>query len=675
LATYVREHEYQDGTWSLVENDILEETIAINTLSLETNIEYQSELWKLNKRFAVINDGAPVDEHNNPLSPLQFCVALRSSLRLLDFDIKTKLTAYKTFATLIYKHYETVILAVNNYFIAEGILPHLTYEKSEDTNPSQANDHPKGEQTLEEREDSSFDNSLSPDSEKISGQYSSELELVNAIRDLLKETRSYKAPSVQPDGSGGFGGAPINIFTNDQLVGAVENIQSNTANVLTTNSTLTPINIAANSENLSRALKEKSPDGEIDAKDMYTIDLVGMLFEYILTDENLPDSIKTLLSHLHTPFLKLAFIDTRFFEKKEHPSRLLLDSLAEAGANWVNHDGSAQYDMYNEIKLIVNRVMEEFKNDVHLFAELLMEFNLLKKKITHMHKLKERNSIEKTQGQEKLRQAKALARHEIKQRIKGRRLPASIIALLSPWFTYLTFIQLRNGDNTEQWNQALKLIDDLLLYSSIKHEQIDVARLSDNFNYITEAVGAGLKSIAYNPTKTTEIINGLNVLKQCILDKRALKTTPAEATKIVAEPDTKEVIDGKSHIKHPEEPVFEDTSHPSAQAPEYDPTQPEDEPTPEEEKVINYLKLIEPGTWIEFTDKVRLKVSGFSSKVSKYMLVDQTSQKVVMRSRLDLARDVISGRAKVVTGSTKPLFERALEKIFQNLDEQAKATT
>ncbi len=55
------------------------------------------------------------------------------------------------------------------------------------------------------------------------------------------------------------------------------------------------------------------------------------------------------------------------------------------------------------------------------------------------------------------------------------------------------------------------------------------------------------------------------------------------------------------------------------------------------------------------------------------MLVDSTSQKVVMISHLELARKIISEDAKVVAGSTKPLFERALEKIFQRLDSESKS--
>src|SRR5690606_34709611 len=104
------------------------------------------------------------------------------------------------------------------------------------------------------------------------------------------------------------------------------------------------------------AAKSDEP-GAIDAKDMDTIDLVGLLFEYMLSDDNLPDSVKTLLSYLHTPFLKIAFIDKDFFEQTEHPARVLLNSLAEAGSRWVSNDGSSQYDMYNKIKTTVFRLL------------------------------------------------------------------------------------------------------------------------------------------------------------------------------------------------------------------------------------------------------------------------------------------------------------------------------
>ena len=41
-----------------------------------------------------------------------------------------------------------------------------------------------------------------------------------------------------------------------------------------------------------------------------------------------------------------------------------------------------------------------------------------------------------------------------------------------------------------------------------------------------------------------------------------------------------------------------------------------------------------------------------------------------MKSGLELARDMISNQAKIISGSSKPFFERALENIRVKLAEQ-----
>ena len=384
---------------------------------------------------------------------------------------------------------------------------------------------------------------------------------------------------------------------------------------------------------------------------MYTIDLVGILFEYILTDENLPDSVKAILSHLHTPFLKLAFIDTKFFEKPEHPARLLLDSLAEAGTNWVGNDNTSEYDMYNEIKAVVTRILQEFKNDVRLFAETLFEFNRLKNKLTHRHQLKERNNVEKVQGQERLRIAKERAKKEIEMRTKGIKLPTAVIQMLKPWYTYLTLLQLRDTDNEALWKQALRVVDEVVYFFNFKNEDADRSELEPRFKGILTAIKIGFNTLSYDQAKTKKILVDLTALKIATVKRYC----PDEG--ITNKPSDTEVSAASQIPVRKAEPIKPK----------------EEEPNEEEAKVINYLKLIEPGTWFEFEKKTRYKVSGFSSKIMKYMLVDNTSQKVVMISRLELARKIIKGEAKVVAGSTKPLFERALERIFHRLESETPA--
>ena len=92
---------------------------------------------------------------------------------------------------------------------------------------------------------------------------------------------------------------------------------------------------------------------------------------------------------------------------------------------------------------------------------------------------------------------------------------------------------------------------------------------------------------------------------------------------------------------------------------------------PEEAKIVDSLKMVEFGTWFEFDGGKRLKVAWYNKKTQHYMLVDQQGRKVSLAAGLQLARDMLAGRAKIIAGSTKPFFERALENIYHTLNERA----
>ncbi len=664
LSTHIRENELHNESWSLVDENVLEETICITTHSTELQIEYREKLWQLEQRFEHIKN-IEVGEANNPLSPIQFFVALRSTLKTIPLNINTKTLYYKALRNITNQQYATLLNKANAFLISEGILPEIRYEKTLDRNQADGSDTVTSPDHVKHSE-----NGVEGNPQEETQDAESEPSLVNSIRSLLQrarhvsneeapipvkehchETVNIDNPGIPANTPGVESAIPVPkdpvVFNDIQIVEAVEAVQDSaaTAHFFAASQTEEIVTVATNiSENSARVYRElynASPDGSISAKNMYTIDMVGMLFEYILSDENLPDSVKTLLSHLHTPFLKLAFLDSTFFENEEHESRMLLNSLAEAGANWVHHDGTSQYDMYNEIKRTVQRAVKEFKNDVNLFGQLLIEFNMLTKRVTHMHNLRERNSIEKKEGQEKHEQAKTLAREEIKKRIEGKRVPSSIISLLSPWFTYLTHIQLREGIDSDKWKQALAVIDNLTIYSSIKTVKQDVSKLEEGFETIITVVKVGLSDVAYNQAKSIAIIDELNELKDDVLKKRTIKTTVATEKK-----------------------------NPTQGVPPVNNT-----PSPEEERVMNYIKLIEPGTWIEYYKQHRLKVNGYKSETGKYILIDQSSQEVTMLSRLEFARDILAEKATIIDGTAKPLFERALENIRQNLGKQVQLSS
>jgi hypothetical protein len=99
------------------------------------------------------------------------------------------------------------------------------------------------------------------------------------------------------------------------------------------------------------------------------INLVGLLFAFIQDDDNLPASLRALIARLHIPLLKVALLDKGLFSRASHPARRLLNEIAGGAMQWARSDESLQLRM----ERIVQRLLNEFAEDVSIFAELLYD--------------------------------------------------------------------------------------------------------------------------------------------------------------------------------------------------------------------------------------------------------------------------------------------------------------
>ncbi|MGZ8993380.1 MAG: DUF1631 family protein, partial [Burkholderiaceae bacterium] len=68
--------------------------------------------------------------------------------------------------------------------------------------------------------------------------------------------------------------------------------------------------------------------------DKLTIELVGMLFDHVMQDKQVPSEIKARISRLQFPVLKSALMDAAFFASSAHPARKLIDRIAGTSAGW-----------------------------------------------------------------------------------------------------------------------------------------------------------------------------------------------------------------------------------------------------------------------------------------------------------------------------------------------------
>lgn len=121
LDTKTGEEKFQGDMLSLVDNNDLEETIAISSITNRSENYFAEQLWSLNQRLAVLNHGKKVTDRSNPAGPIQYCEALRKALQRVGMDTNTKIIAYKVFdVSFIMAGLTAILDQLNDYLKEQG---------------------------------------------------------------------------------------------------------------------------------------------------------------------------------------------------------------------------------------------------------------------------------------------------------------------------------------------------------------------------------------------------------------------------------------------------------------------------------------------------------------------------------------------------------------------------
>ncbi len=108
--------------------------------------------------------------------------------------------------------------------------------------------------------------------------------------------------------------------------------------------------------------------------DKLTIELVGMLFDHVMQDKQVPSEIKARISRLQFPVLKSALMDAAFFASSAHPARKLIDRIAGTSAGWEPYGDDNQRYM-KEVDRVITEILKHFETDLGVFDRLYGEFD------------------------------------------------------------------------------------------------------------------------------------------------------------------------------------------------------------------------------------------------------------------------------------------------------------
>ncbi|MCB6183226.1 DUF1631 domain-containing protein [Leeia sp. TBRC 13508] len=106
------------------------------------------------------------------------------------------------------------------------------------------------------------------------------------------------------------------------------------------------------------------------ANERMIIDIVAMLFEFILSDQAVPSEIRAQIGRLQFVVLKVALKDPSLFNERSHPARLLVNQLGSASL--ALHEVDPLGDkLIKEVKLIINDLIDDHGEHLTCFEEQL----------------------------------------------------------------------------------------------------------------------------------------------------------------------------------------------------------------------------------------------------------------------------------------------------------------
>lgn len=639
---------------TLVGNEEYEETLLVTNMVNQVRAHCAQLLFALDQRLALLNNGSKLGEERNPFGPQAIAQAFRDTLARSAFPLRIKTILYVLFDQQVMQHLLPLYEQLNKRLADGGVLPNLKYRP-----PGQRPAPSPPPRPAAEPNNTATDGAAAARPPPYTAGDLPDLPpgdrnaLFGGLAVLLAEhrRRGNKATlfgNTQSIVSFGPSTATTTYSANE-LLEALNRLQRESARELAQR-LRQPQPVEALKADLQRHLEAGSAQPgstRLTDQEADVIDLVGMVFDFILDDENLPDSCKTTLSHLHTPFLKVALLDKQLFTQHHHPARKLLNAMAQAG---VLYGGEGEERaLLAKMHWIVERVIQDFVGELSLFDTLLGDFNEYVANLRQKVELRERRAMEAARGRDRLLAAREQALDAIAKVTHDRDLPELVRNFLEmSWCDALTFIVLRSGEHSDEWKRACEVAEQLAWsvtpLDAAGRDHLQAIRLA-----LLEELRKGLEVLGgYHEDGIRRLLQDLVACQHAIQAQKP--QIAAQLRQDLPESPLGAMLGAEGHTL----------------------VKPDGEALSERARVLlKELSQLEFGVWFEFSDTSparRLKLSWFSPTTRNYMFVDHTGQRVAVKPIVQLAQEMEAGKVRLVpTEQSAPLMDRALSAIYRVL--------
>ncbi len=652
-------------TLELLDPGVQDISMALDQLGIRGEARHGRALYELGYRLAVLIGSAPLEGPSLPLGPHALAKAFQQASTELELPLEHQLLLLQHFDQSVVPALASLYNVINLRWQSDGILPQLrSFPAARHVNkrsrPGMAETTPASEPAAAPE---------SSNKPQTSGQGEDSIHVLESLRDLLSQRHSGQGIA------GGEAAGPV--ASEDELQSALSALQQHLAKV-TDHASRELRSAARLREELLAQLNIGKPVGaprtQLTSEQGDTVELVAGLFEQLGQQLQQGGNASNLLSNLQLPMLRVAVADHSFFEKRDHPARRLLDTVAVAANDWLDgSDDETNRPLASKLEQLVSRANQEPPSP-GLYTTLLADIEHHLALLTRKAQAAERRHVEAAQGRERLDQARQRASELMAERFAQSPPRGLLRALLDrAWSDVLALTLLRHGEGSDAFKAQLAITDQLLgrlPTPNRRHLQHEVENglqqigmhAEESLQVAQRLLGAGEPDPAVDLPSATDL--ALRLKQHQRLGEQHADATPATASPIVhpAVP-TKAPVEKTAVQKA----VVQKTTAAPAKPVALE---------PRELHIEQSLRKLPFGSWFEFVDPAsgqiaRRKLAWYSPMSGRCLLVSRRGQRGEEMTMAQLAHEIASGRACEVPAESDSLLDRAWRSLTGNLRQSA----
>ena len=646
-----------EANMSLVTFDEMENKVLLGNMSQALELDNADELVALNLRISQLLQIEEISVHANPFRPDVFLKAVYQAWCDFDPSPESHHLVLRLLRPDVFLQLNPILHELNAALIARGILPQATdlfsvgKHQRQSRSGHAAGADPFFDSKLKGLLYANVDDGQADDGASGAGKRgNSDVNNGAGSGGSGSHDRNGRTGSGNAGGSGGTGrralagsadGSTITIdrelfefltglqISTAKLQAQTEFISGNATDAITKTDDMFPQHAA-----LLREVAKNAPQDSLTSVDTNTINLLTNVFDFVFSDPHIPGDIKNLIGQLQIPTLKAALVDREFFFKKNHPARLLIESLAKSSVSWDATKGMSD-PLYQMIVKTVNRVQNDFDQKLKLFSEAATELSNFIETEEKLSQEAIAEPIAEAMKQEKIRQARELANNDVASRTDTGEVPGFVeVFLEEQWINILVLAHSVKESKPQALENTLKTMDDLIWSVKPKTNAEECKELVSKLPAMLSSLSAWLNTIKWEDPSRLLFFSKL-AERHAAIARAPMEMSPRQQLEIAV--NVAQKASERRFTRNPHDHTFTD-------------------------RYIQMLDQIQHGNWFDFTRNngsiVRFKLAWISPRRSRFIFTNRQGHDAFSISTEELLDIFRSEKVHMI--STGPVIDRAL---------------